>query len=196
MFTGIVDAQGAVAAIERADDRLALTITAPYHDLEVGESVAVSGACFTVVDHGPGWFRVHAIGTTRGRSRIGELAVGDSVNLERALAVGGRLSGHLVQGHVDGLGEVRAVRRGVDETIVELTLPAGVPEVTVPRGSLTVDGVSLTVSAVTGPGSVEVALIPYTREHTTLGRLRVGDRVNVEGDLIGKYLRQLVQARG
>lgn len=195
MFTGIVEAQGTVTAVARLDGRFELTIAAPYNDLGSGESVAINGACLTIVEHGAGWFRVQAVATTRSRTRLGELAVGDRVNLERALKLGDRLGGHMVQGHVDGLAEVLSVRPGSDEVLVELGLPADVATVTVPHGSLTVDGVSLTVAAVTGAGSVEVALIPYTREHTTLGRVRVGDRVHVEGDLIGKYVQQLMQAR-
>jgi riboflavin synthase len=184
-----------VTAVVRVEDRLDLTIAAPYNDLSPGESVAVNGVCLTVAELGEGWFRVQAVATTRDRTRLGDLMVGDRVNLERALRLGDRLGGHMVQGHVDGLARVLSVRPRADEVIVELELPADVVAVTVPRGSLTVDGVSLTVASVTADGSVEVALIPYTREHTTLGRVRAGDRVHVEGDMIGKYVQQLMPAR-
>ncbi len=196
MFTGIVTARGRVVATEREGDRLRLTIEAPYQDLVPGESIAVSGACLTVVRAAAGRFSVEVVVTTRNRTRLAELEPGDEVNLERALALGERLGGHLVQGHVDGLATVTAVRPAEDAVLVDLELPEDVAWVTVPRGSITVDGVSLTVSAVPRFGQAQVALIPFTREQTTLGRLKPGDQVHVEGDLIGKYLRHLLAARG
>lgn len=196
MFTGIVTARGRVAQVSRANGRLQLAIEAPYPDLAPGESVAVNGACLTVAERQPGRFTVDVIVTTRGRTRLGELREGDAVNLERALALGDRLGGHLVQGHVDGVGEVVVAREEADAFILDLRIPDDVAEVTVLHGSITVDGVSLTVSALPGPSRVEVALVPYTREHTTLGTLAAGDRVHVEGDMIGKFVRQLIAARG
>ncbi len=196
MFTGIVTARGRVAQVSRANGRLKLAIEAPYPDLAPGESVAVNGACLTVAERQPGRFTVDVIVTTRGRTRLGDLREGDAVNLERALALGDRLGGHLVQGHVDGVGEVVVVREEADALILDLRIPDDVAEVTVLHGSITVDGVSLTVSALPGPSRVEVALVPYTRQHTTLGTLAAGDRVHVEGDLIGKFVRQLIAARG
>jgi riboflavin synthase len=196
MFTGIVTARGRVAQVSRANGRLRLAIEAPYPDLAPGESVAVNGACLTVAERQPGRFTVDVIVTTRGRTRLGDLREGDAVNLERALALGDRLGGHLVQGHVDGVGEVVVVREEADALILDLRIPDDVAEVTVLHGSITVDGVSLTVSALPGPSRVEVALVPYTRQHTTLGTLAAGDRVHVEGDLIGKFVRQLIAARG
>lgn len=196
MFTGIVTARGRVAQVNRANGRLSLAIEAPYPDLAPGESVAVNGACLTVAERQPGRFTVDVVVTTRGRTRLGDLREGDAVNLERALALGDRLGGHLVQGHVDGVGEVVVVREEADALILDLRIPEDVAEVTVLHGSITVDGVSLTVSALPGPSRVEVALVPYTREHTTLGTLAAGDRVHVEGDLIGKFVRQLIAARG
>jgi len=196
MFTGIVTARGRVAALERQGDRWRLTIEAPYRDLQPGESVAVSGACLTVVEVAEGRFTVEIVAPTRQRTRLADLRPGDEVNLERALALGDRLGGHLVQGHVDGLATVRGVRQLEDAVLVDLELPPEVAAVTVPRGSIAVDGVSLTVSAVPTEGLAQVALIPFTREQTTLGRLQPGDRVHVEGDLIGKFVRHLVAARG
>lgn len=195
MFTGIVTARGRVAQVSRANGRLTLAIEAPYPDLAPGESVAVNGACLTVAERQPGRFTVDVIVTTRGRTRLGDLREGDVVNLERAVALGDRLGGHLVQGHVDGVGEVVVVREDADALILDLRIPEDVAEVTVLHGSITVDGVSLTVSALPGPSRVEVALVPYTREHTTLGTLAAGDRVHVEGDMIGKFVRQLIAAR-
>ncbi len=195
MFTGIVTARGKVTALDRDGDRLTITIAAPYDDLELGESVAVNGACLTVVETGPGWFQVHAVATTRGRTLFGDISTGTEVNLERAMRAGDRFGGHLVQGHVDGVAEVRHVRSHGDTTLVDLRVPPDVAEVTVAHGSITVDGVSLTVNDVPEHGVVQISLIPYTCEHTTLGSLTPNARVHVEADVIGKYVRQVLQAR-
>ncbi|GIW51275.1 MAG: riboflavin synthase [Gemmatimonadales bacterium] len=195
MFTGIVTAVGRVAEIQDGGGAMSVTIEAPYRDLEKGESIAVNGVCLTVADLARGGFRVDVTAPTRARTRLGELRVGDRVNLERALALGDRLGGHLVSGHVDGIAEVAAVRREQDVVVVELVLPAEVAEVTIPRGSIAVDGVSLTVQELRPGFRAEVALVPFTREHTTLGSLSPGSRVHVEGDLIGKFVRQLLASR-
>lgn len=194
MFTGIVTAVGRVARIESRDHRTALVIEAPYPDLAPGESIAVAGACLTVVEVGQGWFRVDVVDTTQSRTRLAAFTVGDRVNLERALAAGERFGGHFVQGHVDGLGEVCAVSGGSGDALrLRVRLPPDVAKVTVPLGSIAVDGVSLTVSAMPEPDVVEVALIPFTREQTTLGALKVGDPVHVEGDVLGKYVRHALE---
>lgn len=195
MFTGLVTARGRIAEVRRANGRLTLAIEAPYVDLAAGESVAVNGACLTVAELGPERFTVDVVTTTRGRTRLDDLREGDAVNLERALRLSDRLGGHLVQGHVDGVGEVLVAREEGDTLLLDIRIPADVAEVTVPHGSITVDGVSLTVNAIPGPTRVEVALVPYTREHTTLGELKAGDRVHIEGDMIGKFVRQLMAAR-
>jgi riboflavin synthase len=195
MFTGIVTALGTVTQVARNGDRLALTIQAPYDDLGVGDSVAVNGACLTVVDCGGDWFRVDAVVTTRGRTRFGEMAEGERVNLERAMQMGDRFGGHLVQGHVDGVGEVTAVRPEGDAVLIDIVVPADVAEVSVPYGSVAIDGVSMTVNAIPRPGTVQLSVIPFTCDHTTLGQLQPGDRVHVEADMIGKYVRQLMDAR-
>lgn len=195
MFTGLVTARGRIAEVRRANGRLTLAIEAPYVDLAAGESVAVNGACLTVAELGPKRFTVDVVTTTRGRTRLDDLREGDAVNLERALRLSDRLGGHLVQGHVDGVGEVLVAREEGDTLLLDIRIPADVAEVTVLHGSITVDGVSLTVNAIPGPTRVEVALVPYTREHTTLGELKAGDRVHIEGDMIGKFVRQLMAAR-
>ncbi len=195
MFTGIVTARGRITKVERRSDRLKLSIGSPYDDLAPGDSVAVSGACLTVVETDGGCFAVEVVTTTRGRTRLADLLQGDEVNLERALVVGDRLGGHFVQGHVDGLGTVIAVRQSEDALLVDLDLPPEVRDVTVLHGSVAVDGVSLTVNAMPAPGRIQVALIPFTLQETTLGGLKVGDRVHVEGDMIGKFVRQLVAPR-
>jgi riboflavin synthase len=195
MFTGIVTAVGRVARLDRSADRLALTIEAPYDDLVVGDSIAVAGACLTVVETDRGWFRVEAVVTTRGRTRFGEMGAGDRVNLERAMRMGDRFGGHLVQGHVDGVGEVRAVREMDDAVLIDIAVPVDVAEVLIPYGSIAVEGVSMTVNALPADGVVQLSVIPYTRAETTLGGLAVGDRVHLEADVIGKYVRQMLKER-
>jgi len=195
MFTGIVTAQGRLAAVVGDGERLALKVEAPFADLEVGESVAVQGACLTVTEVDGGGFTVEAIVTTRDRTTIGEWRVGEALNLERAMALGDRLGGHLVQGHVDGVGEVLAVQERDDALLVDIRVPPEVEPTCVTHGSIAVDGVSLTISELPSPSVVQVALIPFTRDHTTLGALRVGSRVHIEGDMIGKFVAKLMGTR-
>ena len=197
MFTGIVSAVGRVAKAKREagngkrETGLTLTIRAPYKGLKKGESIAVNGACLTVERAVKGGFSVHVVETTEGRTLLGEYAAGRPVNLERALRATDRLGGHIVQGHVDGVAVVQRVERRGDAWVYDLRVPEAVREVSIPRGAITVDGVSLTINDLPGKDSVQIALIPFTREHTTLGALGVGDRVHVEGDVLGKYVRQL-----
>ena len=191
MFTGLITAVGRITRVGRERGGLDLDIAAPYRGLVPGESIAVDGACLTVARKVRGGFGVRAIATTLDRTLFGQRQVGDPVNLERALAAGDRLGGHLVQGHVDGVGVVRSVRRRGDAVLIDLKVPAAVARVSVPLGSITVAGVSLTVNAVRNPGIIQVSLIPHTLAVTTLGTLEPGDRVHVEGDVIGKYLESL-----
>ena len=195
MFTGVVTALGTVEKIENKNGVLDITIAAPFDDLTVGESVAINGVCLTVVSHRPGRFRVEAVATTQGRTRLGEMREGGRVNLERSLRASDRLGGHFVQGHVDGVAEMTAVRESQDALLLDLRVPDEVAAITVLHGSIAVDGVSLTVNAIPEPGLVQVSLVPFTRLHTTLGQLRVGDRVHVEGDMIGKLVRHLMDQR-
>ncbi|HZH80103.1 MAG TPA: riboflavin synthase [Gemmatimonadales bacterium] len=170
---------------------LALTIRAPYKGLKKGESIAVNGACLTVERVVKGGFTVHVVETTEGRTLFGEYGTGRRVNLERAVRATDRLGGHLVQGHVDGVAVVeRAEQRG-DAWVYDLRVPDAVREISIPHGAITVDGVSLTINDLPGRDRVQISLIPFTREHTTLATLRAGDRVHVEGDVLGKYVRQL-----
>lgn len=194
MFTGIITAVGSVERVEPVAGGTALRITAPFQDLALGESISVDGACLTVERFGPGWFSVHIVGTSLERTAFGAFAAGRKVNLERALAVGERLGGHLVSGHVDGVGRVTASRAAADAWLLDLTLPPAVAQVTIPLGSITVNGVSLTVNALPAPDCCQVSLIPHTRAVTTLGELKVGDPVHLEGDMVGKYVRQFTQA--
>ena len=195
MFTGIVTAVGRVRHARPADGGIEIGIDAPYTDLEPGESVAVDGACLTVNAVEPGWFGVHVVATSLGRTRIGEYATGRRVNLERALRLGDRLGGHIVQGHVDGTGTVRRVGSQADARLLDIEVPADVAAVSIPLGSITVDGVSLTVNAVPAPGVIQVSLIPFTLQATTLGDRVPGDVVHLEGDTIGKYVRALIEER-
>lgn len=197
MFTGIVSAVGTVARATGNGKRevgLSLTIRAPFKGLKKGESVAVNGACLTVERVAKGGFTVHVIETTRDRTLLADYARGRQVNLERAVRATDRMGGHLVQGHVDGVAAVERVEQRGDAWLYDLRVPAEVWEVSIPHGSITVDGVSLTVNALPARQHVEVSLIPFTRAHTTLGRLRVGDKVHVEGDVLGKYVRQLCRS--
>ena len=178
MFTGLVDDVG---TIERVADTAAgreFVIRCRYDDLADGESIAVNGACLTVREREAGRFTVAAVVTTLDRTAMHRWRAGSRVNLERALRVGDRLGGHMVQGHVDGVG---------------VELPDDLAERMVPHGSIAIDGVSLTVNALPEPGTVELSLIEYTLRHTTLGDLAVGDPVHVEGDVIGKYVRRLIR---
>lgn len=192
MFTGLVTAVGDLQSVREAGGGRVLRLSAAWPDLVPGESVAVNGACLTVERTGEGWFEVHAVATTLGRTTIGDWQPGRRVHLERALAVGDRLGGHWVQGHVDAVGEVLGVEQREDTRLVAVSLPATVAEVTVPLGSIAVDGVSLTVHDLPAPGVAQVALVPHTLQATVLGNLVPGDRVHLEGDILGKYVRHLM----
>lgn len=192
MFTGIVTEIGIVRAATTSDGGLDLTVDCGYPDLVPGESVAVSGACLTVAAVVERGFTAHVVRTSLERTRFGDLRPGDRVNLERALRVGDRLGGHLVQGHVDGLGTVVGVADREDARLMDVEVPGDVARVSVPLGSVTVDGVSLTVNAMPAPGTIQISLIPFTLEHTTLSDRRPGDRVHLEADAIGKYVRKLL----
>jgi riboflavin synthase len=195
MFTGIVEGTGTVAALDVAADgsgaRLELEAPSLAGDLDLGESVAVNGCCLTVAETTPGGFAADLVAETLRRTALGGLAAGDGVNLERPMALGGRLGGHLVQGHVDGVAKVldrRPVGAG-DEVRIEL--PPELERYVVEKGSIAVDGVSLTVAGL-GPGWFAVALVPHTLEVTTLGRRRPGDPVQLEVDVVAKYVERLV----
>jgi riboflavin synthase len=202
MFTGIVTAQGTireVADVEGSGAARRIVVEAPagfLEDVKQGDSIAVDGVCQTVVAHGADSFAVEAIGTTLSRTTFGSLAPGRRVNLEKALALGERLGGHLVQGHVDGTGQVLSVEMAGEHVLLDVSLPPEVAEVTVLHGSITIDGVSLTVNALPGPDRAQVALIPYTWEHTNLHRLGRGDAVNLEGDMLGRFVVHYLKVRG
>ena len=195
MFTGIITEVGSVARADHEAEGLELTIRSSYSDLELGESVAVDGACLTVQELSDGTFQAHIIRTSLDRTRFADYVPGQRVNLERALRLGDRLGGHLVQGHVDGLGRVEMVAQRDDARLLNIRVPPSVGRTSVPQGSITVDGVSLTVNAKLEPDLIQISLIPYTLQHTTLGERRVGDRVHLEADTIGKYVEALWENR-
>ena len=192
MFTGLVDDVGVIERVERTEAGRQLRIRSGYDGLADGESVAVNGACLTVRASGAGWFTVAAVVTTLGRTTIGTWSAGRRVNLERAMRLGDRLGGHLVQGHVDDVGVVERVARVSDALLVDVRLPDDLLPLMVLHGSVTIDGVSLTVNALPHPGILQVSLIEFTWRHTTLGGLAMGDGVHVEADMLGKYVRRLV----
>ena len=198
MFTGIVEEVGTVEEVRAEGNGAVFTIAAETvrEGLGIGDSVAVDGACLTVTSLLDGAFTVQAVGTTLGRTTFGGFGAGRRVNLERALALGQRLGGHVVQGHVDGLGEVVSIRRSEELVLIDFRMPDDVAAVTVLHGSITVNGVSLTVNELPRPGVCQVSIIPFTWEHTNLAELSEGDRVNLEGDTIGKYVRHLLGQPG
>jgi riboflavin synthase len=192
MFTGVITAVGTVRESRAVSGGRELAINAPWPDVALGESIAVDGACLTVTAVGNAQFVVHVIATSLDRTLFGGYVAGRQVNLERALRAGDRLGGHLVQGHVDGVGTVAAVSQRDDARLLDIRVPADVAGASIPRGSIAVDGVSLTVNAMPAPGVVQVSLIPFTLERTTLGERVRGDQVHVEGDAVGKYVKQLL----
>jgi len=195
VFTGLVTALGTVRRVYRGRDGLTFSIKAPFRGLRLGESVAVDGACLTIRSKSRGAFGVHVVDTSLDRTRFASYRAGQLVNLERALRVGDRFGGHLVQGHVDAVGTVKAVTTRLDARLVDIAVPAAVARVTIPMGSIAVDGVSLTVLKVLRRDRVRVSLIPFTLQHTTLERLSPGEEVHIESDMIGKYILQFVKAR-
>jgi riboflavin synthase len=195
MFTGIIQAVGRVAALERRGGDLRIAIDTgklPLADVALGDSVAVSGVCLTVVDTGTRAFHADVSGETLGLTTLGQLAPGDAVNLEKALTLATRLGGHLVSGHVDGIGTVTARREDSRSVRFAIQAPDALARYIAVKGSICVDGVSLTVNAVDGAG-FELNIVPHTLAETTLAGFRAGRRVNLEVDLIARYLERLLQ---
>ncbi|HEX9891754.1 MAG TPA: riboflavin synthase [Actinomycetota bacterium] len=194
MFTGIVEERGRVRALERrpAGMRLSVSCRAVLPDSDVGASVSVSGVCLTVVERDEEGLSFDLAAETLARSTLGDLSPGDPVNLERPVTLSTRLGGHLVQGHVDGVGEVLAVE---PDGTLRVALPDDLERYVVEKGSVTVDGVSLTVAA-THDHRFDAALVPHTLAVTSLGERRPGDRVNLEVDIVSKYLEKLARRDG
>lgn len=197
MFTGIIEAVGRVVAVEPAGELARLRIEAPRvaEGMALGASVAVNGACLTVVEAAAGELVFEAVRETLDRTSLGDLQVGSRVNLERALRADGRLDGHLVQGHVDGTGRVRALERRGDDVRLVVDCGRELAQQLVPKGSVAIDGVSLTVVQVSDAG-FDVALIPHTLAETNLGDRSAGERVNLEADVLGKYVLRYLERIG
>ena len=195
MFTGLVDDVGTIERVLTTEAGRELRVRCRYDDLADGESIAVNGACLTVREHGAGWFTAAAVVTTLDRTTVGDWKAGTRVNLERALRAGDRLGGHIVQGHVDCVGEVLAVERRGDALLVDVAVPEEIALLMVPHGSVTVDGVSLTVNELPGAAVFQLSIIEYTERMTTLGTLGRGSRVHVEADVIAKHVQRLFAAQ-
>jgi len=193
MFTGIVEELGRVRAVCRHEGgaRLEIDASAVLGDAVIGASIAVNGCCLTVVELGDGWWAADAVTETLMRTSLGALAAGDPVNLERPVRLEDRLGGHIVQGHVDGLGSVRAVEPDGFARVVTIAAPPELLRYVVEKGSIAVNGVSLTVVDVDA-GAFSVSLIPETLERTTLGNAAPGAPVNLEVDVVAKYVEKLV----
>ncbi len=193
MFTGIIENMGVVTALTPERTNLHITVRADLApELKVDQSLAHNGVCLTVVAREGDTYTVTAVAETLKRSNLGGLQVGDRVNLERALALGSRLDGHMVQGHVDGVGRCTRIESQDGSWTFYFDYEPGPHRVTIEKGSITVDGVSLTVVD-SAPGSFSVAIIPYTYDHTRFGAYEVGSLVNLEFDLIGKYVARLLE---
>ena len=200
MFTGIVEELGEVVGLERAGDSARLMVRGPVVTLDAsdGDSIAINGVCLTVTQAGDGVFSADVMGETLSRSSLGALTPGTAVNLERPLRPDGRLGGHIVQGHVDGTGTVLARRPAVNWEVVRISTPPSLARYLVEKGSVAVDGISLTISALGETGGehwFEVSLIPATLERTTLGSKQPGAVVNLEVDMIAKYVERLIAGR-
>lgn len=192
MFTGLIDDIGVIDHVAHTDAGRELRIRCRYDDLIPGESIAVNGACMTARECGPGWFTFATVVTSLDRTSIEEWSVGMGVNLERSLRAGDRMGGHIVQGHVDGVAVVQSVRQRDDARLIDIAVSDELFLLLVPHGSVTIDGVSLTVNELPSDNILQISVIEYTLSNTTLGDLRTGSRVHVEGDVIGKYVRRLV----
>ena len=197
MFTGIIEAVGEVATVAETRNGRTLAIAAPFADeLVPGQSVAVDGACLTARAVGAGTFTVDVGASTLRRTLAGGYGRRAPVNLERAVRVGDRLDGHLVQGHVDGLATFLGARSVGHTRFLEFDLPGDLLAATVPHGSIALNGVSLTVNELGDDGHCEVAIVPHTWENTNLPHLHRGDSVNAEADLIGRYVRRIIESAG
>ena len=196
MFTGIVTDIGRIRSIEqRGDTRLIIETAYDTATIAMGASISHSGACLTVVDKGPGWFAIDASAETLACTNLGDWREGSRINLERALCVGDELGGHIVSGHVDGVGTLVDKTPEGDSMRLTFEVPADLAPFIAPKGSVCLNGVSLTVNAVDG-NCFGVNLIPHTLENTTFGGSAVGDRINVEIDMLARYVARLTETRG
>jgi riboflavin synthase len=193
MFTGITEELGKVVQLH--PNKFVVRAKIVLVDTRIGDSISINGACLTVVELGSDHFTVEVVPETLRRTNLELLKVGDEVNLERPLTLGGRLGGHLVQGHVDGRGKVVSLRSEGDATVIRFQAPPDVMRYIVVKGFITVDGISLTVME-KNDDSFTISVIPHTRQNTTLGKRKTGDSVNLEVDIIAKYVEALAQSPG
>ena len=191
MFTGLITDIGTIERVAKTPAGREFRIRCAYTDLVPGESIAVNGACLTVRDAASGWFTAAAVSTTLERTAMGAWDAGRRVNLERALKASDRLGGHYVLGHVDAVADITEIAQAGDAQLIDVNLPASFASLVVPQGSITIDGVSLTVNALHDDG-VQLSIIEYTKRHTTLGELVAGDRVHVEADVLAKHVERLL----
>lgn len=195
MFTGIIEEKGIVKSIDNVSGKFRLNIQAQYilNDTKIGDSIAVNGVCLTVTDMTSSGFSADVMPETLRRSSLGSLKCGSCVNLERAMAANGRFGGHIVTGHIDGTGKISSVKKEGNAVIVTISAPHNILRLIVEKGSVAIDGISLTVTGVTKT-DFSVSLIPHTAKETTLLSKRAGDMVNLENDIIGKYTERLLSA--
>ena len=192
MFTGIVQDTGLVTGVESSGDEMTITIDSEIlAGMSVGGSVAVNGACLTAVTVGDGTIEVNAVTETVNRTNLGDLSAGDIVNLELPVSAGSLLDGHIVQGHIDATGTISGIKSEGESVRIRVDVPEAIQRYLVEKGSVAVDGISLTVASL-HPAGFDVAVIPHTRDVTTLGRREVGDRVNIEVDVLAKYVERLM----
>jgi riboflavin synthase len=193
VFTGLVEEVGRVLRIQKQSDKHLLTISAQQilADQRLGDSIAVDGACQTITQLEPGTFTVEALQGTLQKTTLGQLAVGQKVNLERAMALGDRLGGHMVQGHIQSTGLIREIRRSGENIFLSMAIPTKLQRYCIHEGSIALQGVSLTIYQ-KDPEGVSVNIIPHTWSHTALEQYRPGDRLNVETDLIARHLETLI----
>lgn len=196
MFTGIVQDVGTIGRISRMKGHALMRIKTSLGkgDVRRGESINVNGACLTVERVDEQSFEAHISRETMSRTTFGHLKAGDRVNLERAMEAGDRFGGHFVQGHIDATGIVRKIKRSGEDVILRIECPCSLEQLFVEKGSVSIDGVSLTISAL-GRGWLEVTLVPYTMANTNLSSLRTGRRVNVEADVLGKYVKKVQETK-
>ena len=194
MFTGIIEELGEVTAFEAQDDAARITVRAPLavSDARHGDSISVSGVCLTVIDQGPDWFTADIMAQTLAMSTLAAASIGTAVNIERAASVGDRLGGHILQGHINGTSTVISVTEGSAWRVLRFSLDPDVAPLVVDKGSIAIDGTSLTVSTVSDTW-FEVSLIPETLTATTLGCLKSGDRVNIETDILARHVARMMQ---
>ncbi|WP_298866550.1 riboflavin synthase [uncultured Gimesia sp.] len=194
MFTGLVEAQGTVQLLEQNGSAIDLTLEISElisNDAHIGDSVAINGCCLTVVEISEGCLKFQAGAETLAKTNLGLLSLGDQVNIERPLAADGRLGGHFVQGHVDGIGSIKSIDRDGEWVTMWFDVPKELALQMVPKGSVTIDGISLTIVDCQ-PTAFSIALIPHTLEVTTLGQKKIGGVVNLETDILGKYVQKLI----